>query len=770
MSWWNRILSLLPAVRQTPVPVTVEQIRAMYGPPRTLGVSVEQREAVCMAMDGALADAGVYEVIRDGFDGADFWPRFMGYGALQNIAQDGLIRACVETVADDMTRAWIELKRQGEARDRNSTPTAELADLARAAEKARLQAVFHEAAELVGYEGGAFVFIDTGARPEDLAAPLNISPYSAELRKGAPLRFTVVDPVNVFPGDYDSLSPLSPHYFRPRWWWVLGQRVHASRLIRMVANEVPVLVRPAYNFFGIPQAQILWDYVRHFQECREASARLLTKFSLTVLKTDMQSVFQSGETLAKFDARLRFLARNRSNDGVLAVDRDSEDVIKLETPLSGVTDIVRQSLEILAAMNRTPAVKLLGISPSGFNATGESDIRNYYDHIGSQQEKVLRPGIQTALECLQLHVRGDIDPGLTFDFAPLGEEDRAALAMQQKTRADTIAVYLDRDVISVEEARKALADDPDSGFANIDPADVPEGNDMPDALPEGEEGGHVDIDDADKAGAVYDAASVDAGSDLFAGLRRLFRKRGVVSDAAFEEGRHPRDNDGRFAKGGGSGSGKGETTREKRVMPASTPLTSTAPDTARYAALLKEHGGDHVEAAKDFFKTTLQGTTMSAKAGTREIEVHFTGGTWQEIRRGIKKDPLKAEMVPHMPDIIATGQYRRREIYKERTDGAVAFHEYRKTVQTSRGPRVVIVDVVERHGGDPRYSAYSMTHEGGYGYATRVAHDTKKCGIVSPPSGSSLIMRDNTAFGEINIAPFFEVVNVRFADEGAADG
>ncbi|MDE7063860.1 MAG: DUF1073 domain-containing protein, partial [Desulfovibrionaceae bacterium] len=561
MSWWNRILSLLPAVRQTPVPVTVEQIRAMYGPPRTLGVSAEQREAVCMAMDGALADAGVYEVIRDGFDGADFWPRFMGYGALQNIAQDGLIRACVETVADDMTRAWIELKRQGEARDRNSTPTAELAELARAAEKARLQAVFHEAAELVGYEGGAFVFIDTGARPEDLAAPLNISPYSAELRKGAPLRFTVVDPVNVFPGDYDSLSPLSPHYFRPRWWWVLGRRVHASRLIRMVANEVPVLVRPAYNFFGIPQAQILWDYVRHFQECREASARLLTKFSLTVLKTDMQSVFQSGETLAKFDARLRFLARNRSNDGVLAVDRDSEDVIKLETPLSGVTDIVRQSLEILAAMNRTPAVKLLGISPSGFNATGESDIRNYYDHIGSQQEKVLRPGIQTALECLQLHVRGDIDPGLTFDFAPLGEEDRAALAMQQKTRADTIAVYLDRDVISVEEARKALADDPDSGFATIDPADVPEGNGMPDALPEGGEGGHVDIDDADRAGAVYDAALEDEDARTLDRIVSLIGREAL--DAAFREGDHPRNNDGKFAKGGGSGSTQTQTPQQK---------------------------------------------------------------------------------------------------------------------------------------------------------------------------------------------------------------
>ena len=327
--------------------------------------------------------------------------------------------------------------------------------------------------------------------------------YSAELKPGLSLNLVVVDPVNVFPGDYNSLSPLSSDYFRPRWWWVIGQRIHASRLIRLVANEVPVLLRPAYNFLGIPQAQILWDYVLHFQECRAAAARLLTKFSLTVFKTKMADILFSAGGTGQLDARIRFMTQNMNNDGVLAIDKDDEDVLKLETPLSGVTDIVRQSLEILAALNRTPAVKLLGISPSGFNATGESDIRNYYDYITSQQEKVLRNGFRPVLNCLQLHLHGKIDSSVTFDFAPLGEEDRAALATLQKTKADTIAVYLDRDIIAPEEARKALADDPDSGFADIDPEAVPEGNEMPDEL-SGESG--TELDDVDKAGAVYDAA------------------------------------------------------------------------------------------------------------------------------------------------------------------------------------------------------------------------------------------------------------------------
>ena len=58
-----------------------------------------------------------------------------------------------------------------------------------------------------------------------------------------------------------------------------------------------MLLKPAYNFLGIPQAQILWDYVLHFQECRAAEARLLTKFSMTVFKTSMADIlFSAGGT------------------------------------------------------------------------------------------------------------------------------------------------------------------------------------------------------------------------------------------------------------------------------------------------------------------------------------------------------------------------------------------------------------------------------------------------------------------------------------------
>lgn len=490
-----------PAGPRGPRILTEEEVRDAYGPAKTLGAD----ETVWAAMDAQLADAGVYNLLQHTLElGQGLAPQFLGYGALQNMSQSGLLRACIETVADDMTRAGIALKlsgRQAVDVDPQDGQDDKLAALTSALEKFQVQKLFHQAAELTGYEGGCLIFIDTGAQGKDLETPLSFSQYSDELRPGGSLRFVVVDPVNVFPGEYNSTSPLKPTYFKPVTWWVLGQRVHASRLIRVVANEVPVLLKPAYNFLGLPQAQILWDYVLHFQDCRAAEARLLKKFSLTVFKTkELNSVLFSAGGTGQIDARIRYMLDMMSNDGLLAVDMEDEDVVKIETPLSGVTDIVRQSLEFLAALNRTPAVKLLGVSPSGFNATGESDIRNYYDHVLSQQEKVLRPALKRVLDCIQLHLFGEIDPAVTFDFKPLGQEDRSALAAYQKTKADTVAVYADRDLLSQEEARKAMAQDPDSGFSFIDPEDVPE----PQNLPEGQEPepGQEPLDDIDKAGAV----------------------------------------------------------------------------------------------------------------------------------------------------------------------------------------------------------------------------------------------------------------------------
>lgn len=472
--------------RQKHIP-TPDEARKMFGPALTLGAPKEAQ----LAMDSALEAAGFYSLLQHGLDMGVYggMANFLGYAALQNIAQNGLIRACIETVSDDMTRNWIEFTREGEKDDQDKNGTDDKLDkINKEFDKLELQKVLHEACSMTGYYGGCLLYLDTGANGEYLKHPLNLDPmFSMEARNAGFLKAVrCIDPINVFPGTYNATDPLAADYYRPSMWWVLGKQVHASRLIRVVANEAPLIYKPSYNFLGIPQAQILWDYVLHFQQNRDAANRLLNKFSMLVFKTAMADILEGQNSLDQLDTRMQILARNQSNDGVFAIDREAEDVVKVETPLGGVTDIVKQSLEQLAAMNRTPAVKLLGISPSGFNATGESDIRNYYDHILSQQEKVLRHAIKDILDVVQISIFGEVDETIGFNFCPLSEDDKNATAMTQQVKANTLCALLDRDVISPEEARRALISDPSSGLNDLDPDEVPEpkeGEGMP-GMPE----------------------------------------------------------------------------------------------------------------------------------------------------------------------------------------------------------------------------------------------------------------------------------------------
>lgn len=450
---------------------TLEQIKLLYGPAKTLGAP----QSAQLAMDSQLNESGAYTLLQHAFQMGQFpslGPSFMGYAALSSLTQNGLIRACIETVADDMTREWIEIDAVDENQDGDDSD--ERKKLEDAMIDYGIRNIAHKAAEFNGYFGGAMIFIDTGASDEQLLVPLDISDKSAELKNFK--RFTLIEPINLFPGNYESLDPLNPHYYVPQTWWVLGKQVHVSRLIRVCGNEVPVILKPTYNFFGIPQAQILYDYVIHFQDARAAESRLLEKFSIKIVKTDMQDVLTNPNATSGIDARIGYMTAYMSNDGVLALDKEMEDFVNVSVPLNGVTDIVRQQLEFIVAINRTPAVKLLGISPAGFN-TGDSDIKNYNDHISSQQEKILRTPVQKMLDILQIVKFGKFDKSVTFKFVGLNEEDEKAIADAQDVKASTRQKYLQEGTVSNEEVRKALSEDPHSGFYGIDAEAVPEGND-----------------------------------------------------------------------------------------------------------------------------------------------------------------------------------------------------------------------------------------------------------------------------------------------------
>jgi phage-related protein (TIGR01555 family) len=449
---------------------------AKFAPPIVMpGTAPKGQGAPAVAMDSVCDNLAGTIGTYSGFaqqQGIDF----IGYAALSLVSQHPLIRAMIETLADEMTRKWIKFAGKGSEKSDAKRVKA----LEAATEKFHLKRYFNKAMKTTGYFGGCKLFIDMGddtysdAGRREIQSPLTLD--AGKIREGSFKGFRLIEPINCYPAPYNADNPLARGYYQPDKWLVQGRLVHGSRLLHFAQNEPPLLLKPAYNFFGIPLAQMALDYVDRFDTIRISVAKLIKRFSTSILKTDMSQILNGGsyDDAASLKARALMWSLLGSNEGLLALDKEGEDFVQVNTPLAGLSDIVSQNLELLAAISRTPAVKLLGISPKGFNSTGEYDEANWYDHVASQQSLVFDDPLDFAIKVIQLSEFGHIDEDLTHSYVPLHELSELEKAQNRKSNADTNAIYLDRGVVSAEEVRAQLAADEDSGFESLDVDDLPE--------------------------------------------------------------------------------------------------------------------------------------------------------------------------------------------------------------------------------------------------------------------------------------------------------
>lgn len=471
--------------------LTLEDIQAHMCLPQTLGmpreIEEQEHERFRATFDHAGAFSQMHNTLSQHLSELGQFPMggFMGYGMLQNLAQNPAISRAISVVADEITKNWIEIK--GGDKDDNER-VKELTELVTS--RYNLQALFRAAIRKVGFYGGAFIFIDTGER-EDLALPLPVSEHSTELVKGGRLSFRVIDPVTVSPCDYNSTRPLEPDYMKPRSWWVYGEEVHASRLLTLYDDEPPELLKPAYNFLGIPLAQKLADSVAHWNQSRVLANEALNKVNLLVLKTSVDEALSCAGGVQVMDTRMEWLMRNRNANSVFLCDMQTEDVQNVQNTIAGIAEIVKMNREDFAAAVGVPGVKLFGLSPGGFNATGESDLKSFYDHVRSQQE-IYRPQLQRCLNAIQLVHFGEIDPTITFDFVEVSADNGTSAAMNAQTKITGLSTAVQAGIISAEEGREYLRRDqelnmswldeeppePANGMGDMDEMDLDEPNEQ----------------------------------------------------------------------------------------------------------------------------------------------------------------------------------------------------------------------------------------------------------------------------------------------------
>lgn len=421
------------------------------------------------------------------------FPAFVGYALLSSVSQEALIRAGVEAVADDMTRKPVELFYD---EDGNEDGEKLINDLNADLLKFKVKEVMNNAKLKDGFFGGCLVYIDVG----NLSDEQKMKPLLLDKRtfKAGSLRgFKIIEPVNICAGDYNTTDPMNEHFFNPEWWYILGKRYHASRFLYIAGNDVDMLLKPAYNFFGISEAQLALDYVAHFVANREAAQELLNKFSLTCIGTNLSQALTQDGSWSDIVARIKAFNKFKTNNGTFVFDKETEELMQLNTPLSGVKDIVEMSLTLLTAIWRIPKLVYIGEGEGGLNASSQEQLRTYYSYIHSLQEKIFTKPYDTIIKLLQLNRGLEPDEKLMFKFPSLWDMDEKERADLNKVLADRDIAYINSGVLSQEEARKRLSLDRNSGYSDIDVDDLPTPPEQPlqDEEPKGDKKGDKTTDD-----------------------------------------------------------------------------------------------------------------------------------------------------------------------------------------------------------------------------------------------------------------------------------
>lgn len=392
--------------------------------------------------------------------------QFLGYPYLSELTQRAEYRRPAETLAKEMTRKWLQIKSTGD--EDQADKQDKIKKIEAEFKRLNVRGVIKKAAELDGFFGRAQIYIDTGVGlgdRDEIAKPLAMTP--AKIEKGSLKRLTVVEPMWTYPSHYNATDPLAEDFFKPSTWFVMGTQVHASRLLTVIGRQVPDILKPAYAFGGLSLSQMAKPYVDNWLRTRQSVSDIISAFSVMVLATDMATNLNAGAA-QQLNARVQLFTQMRDNRGVFVVNKDSEALTNVSAPLGSLDSLQAQTQEHMSAVTGIPLSILLGITPSGLNASNEGEIRTFYQWVEAQQEGMLSPHVNYILQVVQMSLFGEIDPEITIAWEPLWSMSEKEAADVRKTEAETDQIYVDMGAVDSSEVRTRLATQEESPYASLD--------------------------------------------------------------------------------------------------------------------------------------------------------------------------------------------------------------------------------------------------------------------------------------------------------------
>ena len=351
-----------------------------------------------------------------------------------------LAKRIIDMPSEDMTRAWYKLT--------TSLPANELNVLK------KLEAVHSVKQEITNairwgrLYGGSIALMVIRGEEDKLDQPLDIDMLLPDCFQG----LLVLDRAQGISPSLSLVTDLDdPDFGLPEYYTVdldledvRSVNIHHSRVLRFIGRELPRMETIRENYWGASELEHIWEELQKRSAASANIAQLIFQANVTTLKMgDLGGNLAGGSDRMKEAVLQTLQAENRLRTSYGLQIMSADDSMENHSySFAGLSDIYESFMMDMAGAAEIPATKLFGRSPQGLNATGEADLRNYYDMIAQMQERILRPALEKLLPVMAVSCGGYVPEDFEIVFEPVMTSSPAERAeLVQKMSGDVIEGY-----------------------------------------------------------------------------------------------------------------------------------------------------------------------------------------------------------------------------------------------------------------------------------------------------------------------------------------
>jgi phage-related protein (TIGR01555 family) len=360
----------------------------------------------------------------------------------------------VTTVADDMTREWVRLDWDGFEDDEASAKLISKTEVA-----FDIKGKVNSAIRWARLYGGCVLYVGIRGE-EDPSLPLNIE----TIKKGSLRSLHVLDRWRIAATGRIDYDLDSPNFGMPLYYTVAESdqsvpNVHWTRIIRFNGQQLPYFLWRQNGMWDDSALQAPLSSVTNYDTATNGAASMIWEANVDIIKAaglaDSLAMAGGSTKVAQ-----RFLAAGtmKSFNRMLLLDKDTEEYQQKTTQFGGLNDVINNFVVDLCGACDIPSTRLFGQSSKGLSATGEYDLRNYYDHVSARQQTNLRPQLERLYEILVRHALGKMPTDFQIEFEPLWQASDKERAEIDKLRADTDHIYITDGVLNEGMVARELQD------------------------------------------------------------------------------------------------------------------------------------------------------------------------------------------------------------------------------------------------------------------------------------------------------------------------